>query len=250
MHNVIMPINKICIICSKQFKVPPVREKTALVCSTKCRAELQKKRSTKRINFICENCGKEYKRFNSTVNGKRHFCSVKCANEGKTICVFKCEICGKVFHRPMNKGVIARFCSRKCAYPQLKIERNPINHKCLQCGKEMHRSRWQIESNQKLYCSKECSATHQTIPLNKYSMKERVYSSPEWKKIRLKVLERDNGKCMVCGYDPENKSKLQVHHKQKRQTGGSDELNNLITLCFSCHASVHHGKIPISELDF
>lgn len=49
------------------------------------------------------------------------------------------------------------------------------------------------------------------------------------------VLARDNWHCQNCGAT-EN---LQVHHIQSRSHLGDDSLENLITLCSGCHATIH-----------
>ena len=56
------------------------------------------------------------------------------------------------------------------------------------------------------------------------------------------VLARDGHKCQHC----KGKSKcaqLDVHHIIFRSKGGSDEPENLITLCDDCHTDLHAGKI-------
>jgi len=56
------------------------------------------------------------------------------------------------------------------------------------------------------------------------------------------VLNRDNYKCQFCrGKHKDNK--LEVHHIVFRSKGGSDEQDNLITLCHTCHKDLHIGKI-------
>ena len=51
--------------------------------------------------------------------------------------------------------------------------------------------------------------------------------------IRQSVLERDENTCQVCGKTAT--SKLHIHHILKRCEGGTDHLDNLITVCSSCH---------------
>ena len=59
------------------------------------------------------------------------------------------------------------------------------------------------------------------------------------------VLNRDNYKCQY--YKGKHKdSKLEVHHIIFRSQGGSDEADNLITLCHSCHKALHDGKISFN----
>jgi len=49
------------------------------------------------------------------------------------------------------------------------------------------------------------------------------------------ILRRDGWRCHSCG----TMSNLEVHHKQFRSHSGYDSEENLITLCSTCHASVH-----------
>ena len=56
------------------------------------------------------------------------------------------------------------------------------------------------------------------------------------------VLNRDNYTCQNCKGKHKD-SKLEVHHIVFRSQCGSDEENNLITLCHTCHKDLHSGKI-------
>ena len=61
-----------------------------------------------------------------------------------------------------------------------------------------------------------------------------------WQKLRPVVLVRDGWLCRVCGR-PAGKSAHVDHIVPKRQ-GGTDELDNLQTLCQSCHSrKTAHG---------
>ena len=53
--------------------------------------------------------------------------------------------------------------------------------------------------------------------------------------LHRQVLERDGWRCQVCG----SMQNLQVHHLKFRSRSGSDEEQNLITLCTECHARTH-----------
>lgn len=59
---------------------------------------------------------------------------------------------------------------------------------------------------------------------------------------RAMVLNRDNYTCQYCKGKHKD-SKLEVHHIIYRSQGGSDEQDNLITLCHTCHKDLHSGKI-------
>lgn len=56
------------------------------------------------------------------------------------------------------------------------------------------------------------------------------------------VLNRDNYTCQCCRGKHKD-SRLEVHHIIYRSQGGSDESDNLITLCHTCHKALHDGKI-------
>lgn len=52
-----------------------------------------------------------------------------------------------------------------------------------------------------------------------------------WREIRHEVLRRDNHCCQVCGKEHSG----QVHHVIPRSQGGTNDFDNLITLCGKCH---------------
>src|SRR5574344_589672 len=62
---------------------------------------------------------------------------------------------------------------------------------------------------------------------------------------KAKVLNRDNYTCQCCKGKRKD-SKLEVHHIIYRCNGGSDEEENLITLCHSCHFDLHHGNLKLN----
>ncbi len=58
------------------------------------------------------------------------------------------------------------------------------------------------------------------------------------KATRKLVYRRDGYQCATCGAT----QGLQIHHAVKRSLGGSDFPENLITLCWKCHAVAHGMK--------
>jgi 5-methylcytosine-specific restriction endonuclease McrA len=58
---------------------------------------------------------------------------------------------------------------------------------------------------------------------------------PSYEKLRWQILRRDSWRCQSCGA----MSNLEVHHQQFRSHSGADSEKNLITLCATCHSSVH-----------
>ena len=55
---------------------------------------------------------------------------------------------------------------------------------------------------------------------------------------RKLVYKRDGYQCAMCS----DTRGLQIHHAVKRSLGGSDFPENLITLCWKCHAVAHGMK--------
>lgn len=63
---------------------------------------------------------------------------------------------------------------------------------------------------------------------------------------RAYVLARDNYICRNCKGKSKDK-KLEVHHIIPQSNNGSDEENNLITLCKTCHDKVHNGTLNLKS---
>ena len=59
-----------------------------------------------------------------------------------------------------------------------------------------------------------------------------------YRRLMKRVLERDEWRCQKCG----SLENLQVHHKIKRSQLGNESLDNLVTLCASCHLG-EHGQL-------
>ena len=64
--------------------------------------------------------------------------------------------------------------------------------------------------------------------------------SRTWQELRGVVRERDSWRCRECG----RAGRLEVHHKIPLKDGGSNALENLLTLCVGCHKAAH--KRPVS----
>lgn len=61
-------------------------------------------------------------------------------------------------------------------------------------------------------------------------------SKTAYQKRRLEVYERDGGLCVLCG-----RQGAHIHHIVFRSQGGTDDMENLVTLCGECHDHAH-GK--------
>ena len=61
---------------------------------------------------------------------------------------------------------------------------------------------------------------------------------------REAILRRDNYTCQCCG---KKNCRLEVHHVKFKSNGGTDDEENLITLCEDCHKGVHAGTVVLSK---
>jgi len=70
-------------------------------------------------------------------------------------------------------------------------------------------------------------------------------------RVRVKVLERDERKCLNCGAGYEDfrrnadtlRNRLEVHHTRPHVEGGENNPDNLVTLCNVCHDEVHRKDL-------
>lgn len=63
-------------------------------------------------------------------------------------------------------------------------------------------------------------------------MSERIGMS---KKLRFDVFKRDMFACVYCGAHPSETVMLEVDHVHPVAEGGTNEIDNLVTACFSCN---------------
>lgn len=76
----------------------------------------------------------------------------------------------------------------------------------------------------------------------KEQKKRRYYEyivSEDWKKLRQKRLQMDGHICQHC----RTGINLQVHHTSYRRLGQPEEIEDIITLCESCHYKVHEKDL-------
>lgn len=74
--------------------------------------------------------------------------------------------------------------------------------------------------------------------LQKYSWGYQKGINYGYANSRAHALDRDKYTCQCCG---KKNKRLEVHHIVYRSNNGSDDLENLITLCEDCHKDIHDG---------
>jgi hypothetical protein len=82
-----------------------------------------------------------------------------------------------------------------------------------------------------------------TIVLRKeYAARRQLEKAEQWQ--RQKVLDRDCEECVRCGEVDD----LVVHHIKPVIDGGSDKIDNMVTLCSECHHEAHGGFSTESDV--
>ena len=71
---------------------------------------------------------------------------------------------------------------------------------------------------------------------SKESSKSRGYGAA-WVKLRAVILRRDCGLCQVCLAKGRVTAGTQVDHIVSKAQGGTDDDDNLQTICRDCHAT-------------
>lgn len=68
-------------------------------------------------------------------------------------------------------------------------------------------------------------------------------ASPQWKKLRKRVLARDNGRCQSCG-----RRASEVHHgAYDRATMRGESTDRLHSLCGICHEAVTFDRFGLKR---
>ena len=250
-----MPIVKKCLICDKEFKVDKCREETAKYCSREC---MGKSKEVNRVK-ICPICNEEfiYKKKNQI------YCSAKCMGISKQLDIKKCLYCGEDF-KPYKDFL--KFCSRECSHSYHSGDKNSMykgkdKHTCEWCGGEYED--YPSRNKRTRFCSEKCRIEW----VGKFNSGEGSYMwkggnrtdyrGPNWRKQRSLVIERDNCKCSDCGISNNDslvkyKAVLSVHHlKPYHEFDNYEEANkleNLITVCLSCHKAREHKLIKYGNI--
>lgn len=68
--------------------------------------------------------------------------------------------------------------------------------------------------------------------------------SNEWRRLRLEVIKRANGKCVDCGEDIESRGIVHHEYYDDWGKGNYEEIMSCVYLCESCHTKRHHKMDP------
>lgn len=263
----------ICEDCGKEFKT---RLRNQKYCDKICLSNAIRKR---RIIVECATCSKpkviEKYEFEKSKTGK-FYCNKLCYDKsqrgGIDNYIIECGNCGSVIERTpfeFNKYE-HHFCDKKCYDEWQEVSGhtrgensprfNSIVKKCdySGCCEEIKVSPCQIKGSKRQFCSYKCRAAWVSENLS-------GINSPRWsggyneedygpefnKDLKRSVYKRDGYKCKLCG-KKRSKQRLCAHHIDYDKKNNAfveiieDRndllLNNLITLCDSCHTRTNHNR--------
>lgn len=176
-------------------------------------------------------------------------------NKGRV--VIECEVCGDEFDVKHSRRDTRRFCGSDC-HDEWKKEaysgegnhnyKQPISTTCEWCENTYTVPPHKEDSTR--FCSQECmiewrSRAYAGENHPRWKGRDSYYRGPNWRRQREKARERDNNECQNCGRE----EGLHVHHivpfvsfDDYRE---ANKLQNLITLCASCHHRLEWGSITV-----
>ncbi len=160
-----------------------------------------------------------------------------------------CLICNRDFQIPYIHRKAIKTCCKYCQELKISWAKNKGKYRlCKVCNKPI----WCQPRKTHEYCSKQCKNLAVTI----YSWKrnstmpytgKKKYYGPNWLMQRRRARKRDQYKCQICGiHEKEYGQELSVHHNKPfvyfEFYEEANRLQNLISLCESCHRQVHKGE--------
>lgn len=223
---------KECVICEEEFETS---YESKIYCSNKCQKEKNLKKvfeSDKKKEIIkCKFCNDSFEK----IHHGQKYCNKECRDNYyeeiyEKIVEVNCIKCGAEFKRK-NSSVI-KYCSDECKdteKPKIKTEsKNKVDSDNL---KEL--ITFKVENM--------LNKAKNTQPVSCFGVIISEFISDGFTdKIKEDVRNRDDNECQICS---DNECKLEVHHILKRTLGGSNELDNLVTLCVNCHRAIETNDL-------
>lgn len=184
----------------------------------------------------------------------------------------ECPVCGEGFERLKSKIERAKYsnvCSRECLYEGrssgiigreveggYNTSETVENRECPVCKKVFETT---LSEDYK-YCSRDCfleehsermSGENNPSYIDGSSYEKRSYRGENWDELKKKVYRRDNYICQSCGdkcisrrdFNGENGGRIiQAHHIEEFETEDDNYIENIVTLCASCHSKNHNNE--------
>lgn len=212
-------------------------------------------------NRQCTGCGSWF----YDPQSRRKFCDDCDANAGEHNGNWQsakettdCKRCGSSFEfYPSDKcGVYCPDCvadSDEFLGDSYTKDAERVEKDCEQCGKPMTMLQSKLDRGNGRFCTRECLGSwlsENVVGEQHHLWKEGETSyTGEWLDVRANARKRDGHECKVCGMTREqNGQRLDVHHirpvRDFEDPQDAHRLDNVVTLCRSCHGKVENGSIP------
>lgn len=191
------------------------------------------------MEVICANCGSTLTRPPSHIRGRLSFCNRKCRKAHHRYLLTCCG-CGASFPRdPSNPKV--KYCSWDC----FKASRWANVH-CAECGRVFAKRACEIAKANAVGHKHMCSRACRNVSTSKLLGGIGAWVScgkhgparsrgKDWRHAKAAALKRDGRTCQQCG----DTSNLELHHWEPYFISFDNSLENLVTLCRSCHQDKH-----------
>ena len=250
-----------CVTCGEPFDVHPYRAKKARWCPA-CN---QARRAG--VSLICAYCRKPFtRRPHGGRTDEGAYCSTACYwAVGQVVTV--CACCGQPLlaqrHRvELNKTGVYCCWACKCAKHPGKPG-NPIPVECEACGRKFKRGRARYFPGRQ-FCNARCKGDWMRAHRNgeghpSWEGGGIYYYGPNWDAQRDAARARDGYRCQnpACGLaEADHPVQLHVHHRRPFRSFGykpgkntlylvANALENLVSLCSSCHVMAEFGTIDV-----
>lgn len=196
----------------------------------------------------CEVCGKQFVSHREKSRKQSSFCSLVCRIKSKDK-IINCLECGVVFR--VSKSKPRKFCSQTCSnrYWHKQSPSKKSIFVCKWCGKEFEQWTYRKPTMCSNQCRSEYGASIRAKQL--YKGGSVISRGMNWKKQAKLARQRDNYTCQVCGRNGWlDRFRVQVHHIIPYRLFNEDyekanNLDNLVSLCPSCHPRVEAGIVKL-----
>lgn len=239
--------------------------------------DIKKAKTTEEFNFVCEHCGKTFKRTKKDIAKNKYklpkFCCQKCQKEWykeNSYIIVKCKNCGKefkilksVYKKSKNKHF---FCTRSCSAYYNNAQRKRKFENTIWLGKRKNRgyNNCPICGKIKYYKSEMCFECRNK---EKRKIKERTlgsyidgykYLSTRCNEIRVDARRtiEESKREKVCAYchNHDFDKILEVHHikpildfDRSATIAEINDESNLVWLCPNHHKMLEMGLITLEK---
>jgi hypothetical protein len=230
------------------------------------------------MEVVCDNCGEVTEKKPCRVERSEHdFCSRECSDEYQEIQfsgennpnhsgseTYTCTTCGETKETTPSNARSRKYCSEECMAEDYRERYSGKGNPMWNGGLEEITCEWcgdtaefvPAEAEVRRFCSESCYKSWlsedrqgeawvgEDNPAWQGGQERHRFYGPNWEEQREAALERDDYECVMCAAGDD----LNVHHKVPLRNFDRDrdgwwrranELDNLLTLCRSCHSEVH-----------